>query len=343
MFSSYPAQLGKYLVQAHLGSGSFGHVFKVHDRAIDSERALKLIQVSDPTQYAAKLREPQIMETCCHANIVHLWEADVVEVAGSRYVAISMEYLPAGSIEAKLSNGTFITCHNAVRIVRQVLMGLEHAHAHGVLHRDIKPGNLMLDQKGNVKLSDFGLAVDPSGIKGTPLFYSYHAAPELVAGDTPTNLCDIYALGVTFYRLLNNIEAFDSEDPNDPDFERRITAGKFPDRKGYMPHVPPKLRRIVNEAMHVDPGKRVQCCADFANRLNRVRLNIDWLPVIYDESWESHSVQNSNTVELVKRKKRVEVVFKRNGRRENCTCEDFSTEAEARQYLFNVLQESTVE
>src|SRR5690606_37856348 len=156
-----------------------------------------------------KLREPQTLELCRHPNIVQVCEADVMPVNGVPHVAISMELLPNGSVEGLLAGGVFLSCRRVVGYTQQCLLGLSHAHAQNILHRDIKPGNLMLDCNDNIKLGDFGLAMNPDLISSDQMFYGLNVPPEFLSDAMqPTQLCDIYGLGVALYRLLNNQVTF---------------------------------------------------------------------------------------------------------------------------------------
>jgi eukaryotic-like serine/threonine-protein kinase len=235
-----PGQIvGKYANQKLLGSGSFGTVFLMHDNLMNRDVAVKFAENKNPHTFVAHM-EAQILNQCRHDRIVSVHSVDAAKVpTGELYAIIDMEFLSGGSALALLQNG-FVSIRRSIKALIDVLFALEHAHRHGVLHRDIKPPNIMLS--GNrFKLGDFGLAKDAAAAmvasgKGSPVY----CAPEVLNNNVTNVSTDLFAAGMTFFQLVNNIADFDalitSHDP--------IKAGKVISKVGYAAFVPRRIRMI---------------------------------------------------------------------------------------------------
>jgi len=170
--------IDKYQIIHSLGSGSFGSVFRVHDRALNAEKAIKILDVTDPTQFIVSLEEAHILNGCRHKHIVTINEANVFDVLGQARVILDLEYISLGSLQGALES-RWVSIQEAVECIRCALLGLEHAHGLGILHRDIKPGNILLGATG-AKLSDFGLATTGAVVApvGSAQGYVTHLPPE---------------------------------------------------------------------------------------------------------------------------------------------------------------------
>jgi eukaryotic-like serine/threonine-protein kinase len=152
-----------------INSGQFGEVYEVFDRSVGRRSALKLIEVTDPAAHKAVV-EAQAQYLCSHSNVVQIFTADELSAGQTSYVAIEMEFIPEGSLENRIQSG-FVSCKQAVHHIKQVLFALEHAHNRDIVHRDVKPGNILL-ARPNTKLSDFGTVIFPAtGKKVVDLFY----------------------------------------------------------------------------------------------------------------------------------------------------------------------------
>lgn len=239
-----------------LGNGEFGQVWHAWDDALERDVAVKVIDaVKIGRPIGEMFAEAQALLQAQHDNVVQVHSAS--EVNGQPLIV--MEYLPMGSLQDGYG-GRPAPVREALDAVAQACRGLGHAHVRGLLHRDIKPGNLMLGDSGLVKLSDFGLACSRRNVVAGPLIgYRPHLPPESVDdGYIQDPLGDIYASAVTLYRLLNGDDIlFDAAQPG-ADLGALVKAGKFPRREGWLPHVPSTVKRVVRRAMHLDPSKRPQ-------------------------------------------------------------------------------------
>lgn len=268
-------QVDKYEILKHLGSGAFGNVYLARDRALDAIKAIKVLEVPDPTKFMNTLEEAKILHKCKHKHIVEVNEANIYGINGESKVVIDMEYLPDGCFEDQIINCS-ASIHDSVCYVINCLFALEHAHNQGVLHRDIKPANIMLCQYG-AKLSDFGLAtVLGTKLAGSPKGYTTHLAPEYFKYKSTTELTDIYAMGVTLFRACNYIADWKAVIHIIPNPKQKIINGKLISSIGYEPFVPAKLKRIINKACAINPAQRYQSAAEMRQALEKIQFLIDW-------------------------------------------------------------------
>ena len=185
--------------------------------------------------------------------------------------------LPKGSLEDE-AEGAYVHMSRAIRLMVDVLRGLEYAHSKGIIHRDIKPANILIGDAMQGKLSDFGLAISKNsfsksiGVKDYA--YIFHLAPEVDTFDDYSNLSDIFSCGVTLYRLVNG----DSYLPRLASDRVRegICNGTYPDRNKYREFIPRQLRRIINQAMSLDPKRRYQSAEQFRHAIEKVPTYANW-------------------------------------------------------------------
>jgi serine/threonine protein kinase len=182
-----PASVGRFVVRARLGEGAFGEVFRAFDPRLDREVALKVARpgtLTTPERARRFLREARAAANLRHPNIVPLFETGQEE---ARYY-IAEAFIPGGTLEAEMARGKGpLPFDRAVALVRALAEALAYAHRQGIVHRDVKPANVLLDEKGEPLLADFGLAARAEGdeklthegaVLGTPAYMS----PEQAAG-----------------------------------------------------------------------------------------------------------------------------------------------------------------
>lgn len=255
-----------------LGAGNFGEVWLVYDRALGVRIAVKYVRpdrIHDPTNF---YQEPRTLRDLIHDNIVRVEDAGRLD-NGTLYIA--MEYLSTGSIEKRFQGGPVPLSYSR-KMVCDLCWALEYAHNRGYVHRDIKPANILIAKNGAAKLSDFGLATRvPRGETASPYGYLTHVAPEVFQGEGTSILTDIYALGVTCYRLVNG-DVLLPQPIDQSELQNMALNGQYPDRSQYMPYVTQSLRRTINQAMNVDPGKRFKSASQFRRSLEKIQLLCDW-------------------------------------------------------------------
>jgi serine/threonine protein kinase len=276
------------------GEGRNSEVYVVHDHQLDTELVAKQMPTKDfssPNQYFAEARK---LEDAAHPNVVPVRYAGLDEGDedddDDGHVYVVMPRYENGSLQGRMDDRTaqneLLTIREVVRFGLQFLTGLARIHSLDLVHFDIKPSNVLLDNSGMAVLADFGLAkyLGQFGAVDQPKAYKLHFAPERFRHRVFTPEIDIYQAGITLYRMTNGDRWFERQiadytDPADPDvnaLRQSILDGDFPDRDAYLPHVPNRLRRVINTALEVDPDDRYRTVREMMNELGRVRRYLDW-------------------------------------------------------------------
>jgi len=332
--------VGKFKSIGFIGSGNFGNVFRVQDTLLNVERAIKIIQVNDPQEFIAAINEAQILEKCRHNYIVDIKEIDIHKISGELFPIITTEYLKNGSVQGYLEKN-FVTIHKAIQIVSEALFGLEHAHGQGVFHRDIKPGNILFSDNWQAKLSDFGLAYGLAHQSFNFVGYSAHLAPEVLQGLAQDAISDLYSMGVTFHRLLNNMPSLPLTFADDAQWLKALQQEKFPDRV-YDYHIPEQIIKVVKKSIKADRGSRYQNSLQFRQALQKIPLAVEWFPIDNDK-WEGIFKGEKYELNLFSKRTGFFIDFKRNGRKINHRCcAGIETEEKARQSFFKIIRETTI-
>lgn len=336
---SYPTTIGKYVLKKRLGGGHFGEVYLAHDRALACNKAIKLVRIDDPSEIKQKLEEAQILDKCRHKHIVQINEANVFNVAGDKLLVLDLEYLPEGSLEGEM-HSRWISFKEACTRISCVLSGLHFAHSNGYLHRDVKPGNVLI-AGDSTKLSDFGLATAALSLVGSDQGYLAHCPPEFyVTGQTSVQT-DIFATGLTLFRVVNNILDWRNRIDLLPKADELIRQGKLTTAIGYEPFVPDRLKRITQKACNHDPNKRYASALDMKNDLDALRFDIEWSRTTLD-NWSGLSGSEMYEIGILSKRNTYDVIFKKNGRRDNSKCESHSSIFEARAAVEAVVSTTTL-
>jgi serine/threonine protein kinase len=267
---------GRYSLIRELGSGSFGEVWLARDNLQGDEVAIKLL--GKHVHLDAALLETQIMTRLRHHQ--HVITIRNVELRPP-LPFITMDFEPGGSLGEKMEQGQ-ISMAEALRYTREGLDGLAHAHDEGVIHRDIKPDNLLISAQNRTVLSDFGIAEDTvREFLAVGAVYAPHAAPELLAGADCSRASDIFAMGCTMYRLLTGELPF-------PD-KAATEAGVFTDPHRLNPQIPMAVTRVVQNALAHDPSDRYDDARAMLGALTPLRVARSWTRNDQDgelETWE---------------------------------------------------------
>jgi pimeloyl-ACP methyl ester carboxylesterase len=245
-----PLELGRFVVQRPLGSGAMGAVFLAHDRDLGRSVAIKVLRATDADSFRRFRREAMAIARLSHPNVVAIHELGLDEA--TPYLV--MEYAGGGP----LSTLTVVPWRRAARLVAGAARGLGAAHARGIVHRDIKPGNLLLMEGSDdvVKVADFGLAklvgADPLTRDGAVVGTIGYIAPEQLDGGASAKV-DVYALGMTLYRLLVGRLPW-SGTPS----EMLVAAARrsIPDPRQAGISVPPSIAALVARLGALDPAER---------------------------------------------------------------------------------------
>ena len=263
--------LGKYEIQRELGRGAFGTVYLARDTVLDVPRALKVLHpalVMDGTVVERFHREARLAARLEHPHIVPVY--DFGQAEGHFYLA--MRYMEGGSLKEHLAQGP-LPWDEVMRIVQEVAAGLAYAHAQGVVHRDLKPGNILFDAQGRAAVTDFGLAkalrgagdsaslTMSGGLIGTPAYM----APELWQGKPATPATDQYALACMVYEMVIGKALFGGDTPWEV-MERHKEGPRFPER--WPEGVPAGLEEVLRKALAQDPERRYPDVRTFARALS---------------------------------------------------------------------------
>jgi len=265
--------IGKYPLLREIGAGATSKVYLARDPFAERDVAIKVFlfdKDADGEQERMKhksfIAEASLAGKLAHPHIVEIYDA-VVEPGRSYLV---MEYVPGTTLEAHADVARLLPVSKVVEIIFKCIRALEYAHRHGVIHRDIKPGNILLSESGETKVSDFGASFQQklqdttqiSGV-GSPAYMS----PEQVRLEPLTHQTDIYSLGVTMYRLLTGRLPFTASTQPALTYAILNTA---PQRPAMLrPELPGLLDAIVMKAMEKNPAARYQSWLDFGKDLSQ--------------------------------------------------------------------------
>lgn len=264
----------KYSLEDRIGGGNFGEVWIATDLALQTKMAVKLL---DKSQYSIdeRLLEAQIGNRLQHANVVNIKGADVINVNGDSIVAISMPYFSNGSVLSQLNSLNFLDFKKSIKCLIDVLRGLEYLHENGYFHCDIKPNNILVGNKSEYLLTDYGITCYSPDHTAVQPKQSYlpHISPETIEKNLYDMRTDIYQLGLTAFRLLNGIsEIRDEFDKDRKAFNDKVINGSIITSAKYKPYVPHSVRRIINKAVSLNPDDRYQTALEMRRALERVQV-----------------------------------------------------------------------
>ncbi len=268
------SNLGRYEVLGELGQGAMGVVYKARDPLIDRVVAIKTINLSlamdEKDEYEGRFyQEARAAGRLNHPNIVTIY--DVGKSGDVAYIA--MELLEGRELRDIMNEGTLLPIDQVLNIAAQVAQGLAYAHEHEIIHRDVKPSNIMVIRDGHVKITDFGIARMASSsvrtqtgmVLGSPKYMS----PEQVMGKTIDPRSDIFSLGVMLYEMLTGQAPFDGENVNAIMYQTLNAVPPPPNT--INPGVPEMVNFIVAKALAKGVEDRYQNAKDFAADLRTCR------------------------------------------------------------------------
>ena len=253
--------LGKYKVIEPLGSGGFGTVYLASDTWIDKQVALKVPHRQN-LDFGELLREPRLLASLNHPNVVSITTAEKQDDV----FFIVMEYVPGETLEQIIATGGAIELSQSLDYTCQICNALDHAHAQGVLHRDLRPANVLVSSNGVVKVADFGtsrfleIAAHGTTVIGSPPYM----APEQFHGKA-VFASDIYSLGITMYQMLTGMLPYDTPTPADLEKLMRGTLVSSPRLKNRK--IPGRISDIVMRALAPDIANRYQRASDLLEDL----------------------------------------------------------------------------
>jgi predicted Ser/Thr protein kinase len=263
-------QIGKYRVLAKIGQGAMGDVYKGHDPTLNRDVAIKTITASLGAEDDIRkrfLREAQSAARLNHPNIITVY--DYGEEQGKIFMA--MELLEGRDLKDLIAQNKLGDLHQKLDLMEQMADGLAFAHAHDLIHRDVKPANIHVQPTGQVKILDFGLARFSSSemtrtgmVMGTP----HYMSPEQVRGEKVDARSDIFSLGAVFYEVLSGHKPFDGDSMHTVLYHV-MQDDPQPLRKWV--DVPPMLVELVERSLIKDPTRRIQRAVHLGDGVRAVR------------------------------------------------------------------------
>jgi eukaryotic-like serine/threonine-protein kinase len=257
--------LGKYKIAAPLGSGGFGTVYLAHDTWIDKKVAIK-VPHRQGLDFGELLREPRLLASVSHPNIVAITTAEKQD----NVFFIVMEYVQGETLENIIALQGALELNRALDFTCQICNAIDHAHRQGVIHRDLRPANVMVTENDMLKVADFGtsryleIAAHGTTVIGSPPYM----APEQFHGKA-VFASDLYSLGVTMYQMLTGVLPYDAPAPADLD---KLMSGELvspPRLKN--PAVPKAVSDIVMRAMAPEVAGRYQRATDLLEDVLAIR------------------------------------------------------------------------
>ena len=286
--------IGKYKILSTIGSGGFGTVYLAEDTWIDKKVALK-VPHKQGVDFGELLREPRLLASLNHPNIVTILTAEKQE----NVFFIVMEFVPGETLETIIARDGALELSLALDYTCQICNAVDHAHRHGVLHRDLRPANVLVAESGMLKVADFGtsrfleIAAHGTTVIGSPPYM----APEQFHGKA-VFASDLYSVGVTMYQMMTGVLPYDTPSPADLDRLMRgelITAPRLKN-----PKIPKAISDIVVKALAPEIHARYQRACDLLDdvlaargagprRTPRLTPPGDSAAAVEDEVQEIHS------------------------------------------------------
>ncbi len=263
---------GRYRVEGRLGVGGMATVHLAFDQRLERYVALKLLaeHLADDEAFVSRFRREALSAArLVHPNIVQVFDFGFDDSHHQHFIV--MEHVQGQSCAELLRDHGHLDVPETVDIIGQSCRGLDYAHRNGVVHRDVKPGNLLVGESGNVKLADFGIAraTDQSSITqvGSVLGTAAYLAPEQARGEEAGPRADLYSLGVVTYQLLSGRLPYEAASLSELALKQQRESPQRLDELN--PEVPPELARAVAMALALDPDSRPADAMVFADALRK--------------------------------------------------------------------------
>jgi serine/threonine protein kinase/Tfp pilus assembly protein PilF len=266
---------GRYQVIEELGHGGMGKVYRVLDQKLDEEVALKIIKpeiAADKETIKRFHNELRLARKIAHRNVGKMYE--LMEDGGTHF--ITMEYVPGQDLRGLIRQMGRLTAGKAVSIAKQVCEGLEEAHRLGVVHRDLKPGNILIDKDGNARIMDFGIArslrgkgITGAGVMiGTPEYMS----PEQVEGKEADQRSDIYSLGIILYEMITGRVPFEGDTALAIAVKHKTEIPRDP--REINTQIPQDLGQLVLKCLEKNKEKRYQSAGELHADLEKIEQGL---------------------------------------------------------------------
>jgi serine/threonine-protein kinase len=257
-------QIGKYQILKTLGSGGFGTVYLVRDTWIDKKVAIKVPHKQNG-EFDELLREPRLLAALDHENIVSVVTAEKAD----DYFFIVMEFVEGESLEARIQRSKGVELPVAIDFSRQIAAAVDYAHRQGVLHRDLRPGNVLVTPEGRIKITDFGTSrfLEVSDRASTIIGSPPYMAPEQFQGRA-VFASDVYSIGVVMYEMMTGVLPYFSANPRQ--LEKMAASGKFVPPRERNRAIPAEIAEIITRALAPLVSERYQQAGEVLDDLGTV-------------------------------------------------------------------------
>lgn len=264
----------RYEITEQIGSGGMADVYKAVDLAENRTVAVKILkdEFSQNAEFLRRFRnESKAIAVLSHPNIVKIYDVGLTD----EIKFIVMEYIDGITLKDFIEQQGVLRWKDALHFITQILRALQHAHDKGIVHRDIKPQNIMLFEDGTIKVMDFGIArfsrIDGKTLSDKTVGSVHYISPEQARGDMTDERSDIYSVGVMLYEMLTGKKPYDADTPVAIALKHMQEDCIAP--RDIMPSVPEALEEIVLHAMEKDPARRYQSAADMINDIDTFKLD----------------------------------------------------------------------
>lgn len=258
----------RYQIIKSLGEGGMADVYLAVDTILNREVAIKMLRgelSNDPVTLLRFQREANAASKLNHPNVVQVF--DVGEYEGRHYIV--MEHVRGRTLKQLIQLRGALHKEEAVNIMKQVVSAVQHAHEHHIIHRDIKPQNIMIKDDGTVKITDFGIALAHDAVQLTQsdsvLGSAHYLAPETTRGEPATNQIDIYALGIVFYELLSGDVPFHGDNP--VQIAMKHLSEEIPSIREFNPSLPQAIENIIIKATVKNRAQRYKTAQEMYDDL----------------------------------------------------------------------------
>jgi serine/threonine-protein kinase len=270
---------GRYRIEGRLGLGGMSTVHLAMDTRLERQVAVKLLAehlADDPTFVSRFQREALAAARLIHPNVVQVFDSGLDQATGRHYIV--MEYVPGHSVAQILRDRPQLGVDETLSIVVQACHGLDYAHRQGIVHRDVKPGNLLRTPEGIVKLADFGIAraTEQSSITqvGSVLGTAAYLSPEQAAGEEAGPQADLYSLGVVTYQCLAGRLPYEAGSLSELVLKQQREAPPRLDQ--LRADVGPSLARAVAVALAIDPRDRYSSAREMGEELDHAAEAVEY-------------------------------------------------------------------
>ena len=288
-----PKTIGRYDILELVGRGGMGVLYRARDPVLERDVALKMMLVdfsADPTARERFQREAKAVARLQHRNVVTIHELG--EADGTPYIV--MEFLSGQDLEHLMKSAKPLSLADKLDIAVQLCDGLGYAHEQGIVHRDIKPGNVRVLEDGTVKILDFGIAkfaaMSSATQTGTIMGTASYMAPEQIMGQPVDGRADLFSAGVLLHELLSGQKPFAGDSPTAVVYQ--IMHAEPPAVRTSLPDLPEALEEIVTRALKKNPDERYSRASEMSSDLQMVKMMLD-LPLQSGEAPATTAAANA--------------------------------------------------